>query len=103
MSFFLCSGMLCTKKYFQVSVKVRINDDLKRTVELCRCVEKAGATFITVHGRTPAQRNEKPNYEAIKLVKSSLSIPVIANGNIKSYSQALEVAKFTGVDGRFLF
>lgn len=84
---------------YSVSVKIRINNDLKKTVELCRCIEKAGATFVVVHGRTPEQRNEPANYDAIKLVKSTLSIPVYANGGIKSYEKALEVAKYTNVDG----
>ncbi|VDO14473.1 unnamed protein product [Brugia timori] len=65
----------------------------------CRQAERAGVSFVTVHGRTPEQRSEPADYDMIKLIKSSLSIPVIANGNIKSYEQALQVVKYTGVDG----
>lgn len=53
-----------------------------------------------MHGRTPEQRSEPADYNMIKLIKSSLSIPVIANGNIKSYEQALQVIKYTRVDGQ---
>uniref|UniRef100_A0A0N5AJ46 MTS domain-containing protein n=1 Tax=Syphacia muris TaxID=451379 RepID=A0A0N5AJ46_9BILA len=84
---------------YSISIKIRIEEDLKSTVELCRRAEKAGATFLTVHGRTVNQRSQKPNYEAIKLVKSILKIPVIANGGVKTYSELLDVAKFTNADG----
>ncbi|VDN01322.1 unnamed protein product [Thelazia callipaeda] len=83
-----------TKPNFTVKIYYSEND--RKT---CRRAESAGASFITVHGRTPEQRSELPNYETIKLIKSTLSIPVIANGNIKSYEQALEVARYTQVDG----
>lgn len=70
-------------------------------METCRQAERAGVSFITVHGRTPEQRSEPVDYDMIKLIKSTLSIPVIANGNIKSYEQAIKVAKYTGADGSF--
>jgi tRNA-dihydrouridine synthase len=46
-------------------------------------------------------RNEMPDYEAISLVKSSIQIPVYANGGIKNYEEALSVAHKTKVDGMF--
>ncbi|VDN28030.1 unnamed protein product [Gongylonema pulchrum] len=72
------------------------------TLETCRRAESAGVSFITVHGRTPEQRSEPADFDMIKLIKSSLSIPVIANGGVKSYKQALEIAKYTGADGIIL-
>ncbi|KHN72067.1 putative tRNA-dihydrouridine synthase-like protein C45G9.2, partial [Toxocara canis] len=84
---------------FKVSIKIRVSDDIRRTVELCRQVQSAGVSYICVHGRTPEQRAEAADYEAIALVKSALSIPVIANGGIDSYHEALQVTKRTGVDG----
>lgn len=76
---------------------------MEQTVELCRRAEHCGASFITVHGRTAEQRREPPDYSAIKIIKSVMNIPVIANGDIKSIQKAAEVAKYTNVDGKAHF
>jgi tRNA-dihydrouridine synthase 4 len=58
-----------------VSIKIRIHPDLKKTVQLVQTAEHVGVAWITVHGRTPAQRGQPANYDAIRLVKcDSLSI-----------------------------
>ena len=42
---------------------------LRQTVELVRRAEHSGASFLTVHGRTPSQRDTEPtDYEAIAMV-----------------------------------
>ena len=41
----------------------------RETVRLVQNAEQAGCSWITVHGRTVTQRNEPPNYDAIRLVK----------------------------------
>ncbi|KAB7502909.1 hypothetical protein Anas_14315, partial [Armadillidium nasatum] len=51
------------------------------------------------HGRTKEQRSEPVNYEAISLIKSSINIPVIANGDIKTLNEAEHIKKLTNVDG----
>lgn len=84
-------------------MKIRLRADLRETVELCHRAQRAGVSYITVHGRTPDQRAEPADYDAIRLIKSALDIPVIANGGIKSYQQALTVAKYTNADGWWLF
>lgn len=84
---------------FSVSVKIRIHGDVARTVDLCRQMEAAGATFITVHGRTKDQRSDPVNIEAIRLIKQSVKIPVVANGDIKNMEDVRETAEATGVDG----
>ncbi|VDK53931.1 unnamed protein product, partial [Cylicostephanus goldi] len=61
--------------------------------------EKAGVSHLTVHGRTPSMRCEPVDYDAIRIVKESVSVPVIANGDVTQRSQALEIAETTGVDG----
>lgn len=84
---------------FTLSIKIRIHDNIRKTVDLCRKVESASLSFITVHGRTPKQRCEPANYEAIKTIRESLHIPVIANGDVKSLSDAERVLQETGVNG----
>ncbi len=82
-----------------VSVKVRLGYDQICIREIVRAMEDAGASFITVHGRTTAQGfSGEVNYEAIATAKSIAKIPVVGNGDVvdeKSYIKMKE----TGVDG----
>lgn len=87
-----------------ISVKIRLSehDDptCQRTVDYARQIQYAGADFITVHGRNRRQKSTVPcNYEAIKLVRQSVDIPVVANGSIFSLEQANSVVEATGVQG----
>ncbi|RVE42182.1 hypothetical protein evm_013173 [Chilo suppressalis] len=85
---------------FSVSVKIRILNDLKKTIELCRQLEKCGVTFLTVHGRTPQQKSgDQLNREALKNVCESVKIPIIANGGVKSLSDAENLHSFVKCDG----
>jgi len=82
-----------------VSVKIRIHSDIERTVDLCRQIEAAGASYITVHGRRKDQRGDPVNLEAIKTIKQSVKVPVVANGDICTLEDAQRVKRLTGVDG----
>ena len=82
-----------------VSVKIRIHDDVTKTVDFCRQIESAGAEFITVHGRTKEQRAEPVNLQAVRDIKNSVAIPVLANGDVKSLQDAQITRDETGCDG----
>jgi tRNA-dihydrouridine synthase 4 len=70
------------------------------TVELAQRAEKMGAAWVTVHGRTRSQRSTHPvNFEAVKLVKEHMTVPVFGNGNCFKLADALEWKEKTGVDG----
>jgi len=84
---------------FSISVKIRVHADIERTVDLCRQIEAAGASFITVHGRTKDQKGEPVCLESIKTIKESLVIPVVANGDVKSLQDVKHTVALTGVDG----
>jgi tRNA-dihydrouridine synthase 4 len=75
----------------------------RKTVELCQRAEKCGATWVSVHGRTKDQRCEPVNYQAIRTIKDSMQIPVVANGDIKSLADVTTVSELTGVDGEIFF
>jgi tRNA-dihydrouridine synthase B len=78
----------CKKHCRTVSAKVRILKSPEKTLKVCKAVEKAGADFITVHGRTPEQGySGKADWGAIKAIKKSLSIPVVGNGDITDVFQ----------------
>lgn len=83
-----------------ITAKMRILDSIDSTVEIARTIEKAGAAAITVHGRTQKQGySGKVNLETIRAVKSAISIPVIANGDIRDEKSARQVLEYTQCDG----
>lgn len=83
-----------------IETKIRIHNDLNETINFVKMVEKNGVDFITVHGRTKNTRSSIPaNYDAIKLVKETVNVPVVANGDCFSLKDAFEIAEYTGVDG----
>jgi len=82
------------------SVKIRLGFEKKNHIDIARMVEDSGADFIAVHGRTRAGKFKAPvDYDAIKEIKESVSIPVVANGDIDSYEKAKWVLEHTGSDG----
>ena len=81
-----------------VTVKIRKgwDDESVNAVEIAKICEKAGASAITIHGRTRMQFYHPPvDYEIIRQVRHSVSIPVIANGDIDSAQKAKEVMERT--------
>lgn len=86
------------KQYTTAKVRIGVNE--KIPVDIAKAVESCGVDFISVHGRTRAGKYKAPvDYDAIKAIKESVSIPVIANGDIKDYQKAKEVLEYTKTDG----
>ena len=84
-----------------VTVKIRKgwDDDSVNAVEVAKICESAGAAAITVHGRTRQQYYKPPvDYDIIRAVRESVSVPVIANGDVDSAERAKEVMDITGCD-----
>ncbi|KPI86451.1 hypothetical protein ABL78_4482 [Leptomonas seymouri] len=81
-------------------VKMRIQEDIRRSVDFARQCEAAGAAWVTVHGRTPrCHPSAAVQFEAVRHVRESLSIPVVLNGGVSDVSSALGAALRTGCGG----
>ena len=84
-----------------ITVKIRAgwdNDNLN-AVYLAQLCEEAGASAITVHGRTRKQMYAPPvNYDIIRDVKNAVKIPVIANGDVTDAKSAKFMYEYTGCD-----
>lgn len=85
-----------------LTVKTRTGWD-RNNINVCRIAkiaEHAGASAITVHGRTVKQGfSGKADYGIINKVKKEVNIPVIASGDIGSPQEARSVLEMTGCDG----
>jgi len=87
-----------TKQYTTAKVRIGVNE--KIPVEIAKAVEACGVDYMAVHGRTRAGKYKAPvDYDAIKAMKEAVSIPVIANGDIKDFDKAKEVLEYTKADG----
>ncbi|MCE9884423.1 MAG: tRNA dihydrouridine(16) synthase DusC [Hafnia sp.] len=87
--------------HLPVTVKVRLGwDSGARQFEIADAVQQAGATEITVHGRTKEDgyKADKINWAAIGEIRQRLSIPVIANGEIWDWQSAQDCIAATGCD-----
>ena len=84
-----------------VTAKIRLGWDESsiNVVETAKMLEEAGVSAIAVHARTKSQLySGKARIEYIKLVKESVKIPVIGNGDIKCVDDAIEMFETTKCD-----
>ena len=84
-----------------VTLKIRTgwDRDNRNAVQIGRIAETAGIQALAIHGRTRAdQYKGEAEYDTIGEVKQSISIPVIANGDITSPEKAKYVLEHTGAD-----
>jgi nifR3 family TIM-barrel protein len=85
-----------------VTVKMRIgwDDDHIYAVQNAKAVENGGGQAVSVHGRTRVQMyTGTANWDIIKEVKESVSIPVIGNGDVFTPEDARRMLDHTGCDG----
>ena len=84
-----------------VTVKIRMGWDENsiNAVEMAQRAENAGASAITIHGRTRQQMYSPPvDRNIIAEVKKSVSIPVIGNGDIIDEQSAAIMLEETNCD-----
>lgn len=85
-----------------LSVKFRLGWDKtnKNFIEFGQLMQKAGADFVTLHGRCRSDLySGSSDWEAIGKLKKELDIPVFANGDIKSVEDVIKCLEISNADG----
>ena len=84
-----------------VTVKIRTGWDKNsiNAVEVAHAISAAGASAITVHGRTREQYySGKADWKMIAAVKRAVDIPVVGNGDVVDAASAMAMIEETGCD-----
>lgn len=83
-----------------VKMRAGVDSSSVNAVECALAAEEAGASLVTVHGRTRVEMySGNADMRIIKDVKESLQIPVVANGDVGCGADAVRVLRETGADG----
>ena len=91
----LKSGKIITVKF-----RIGITEQNLVTTEFAKRMEGAGASLITIHGRTKDKIYAGDvHFDEIAAAKNSVQIPVIANGGVFSLTDAEKLINETGADG----
>lgn len=84
-----------------VTLKIRTGWDRQHVnaPTIAKIAENSGIAMLSVHGRTRACKFAgDAEYETIREVKQAVSIPIVANGDIRDEKKAQQVLEFTGAD-----
>lgn len=96
------AGYLANNLKCAVSCKIRLfKNNINRSIELAKDLEKCGIKVLTVHGRTKEQNKEMTgscNFDAIRAIKEVLTIPVISNGGLQDYDDIDKCFEYTKCD-----
>jgi len=84
-----------------VTLKIRTGwcENTRNGIEIAKIAESNGIQSLAVHGRTRSDFYKgEAEYDTIKAIKKTISIPVVANGDIDSAEKAEQVLNYTGAD-----
>ena len=91
----------CQPRGVPVTLKMRSGwcATQRNALVLAKAAEDAGVAMVSVHGRTREQGyGGQAEHDTVAAVKAALRIPVVANGDIRTPQQALQVLQRTGAD-----
>lgn len=84
-----------------ISVKLRSGLELDREflIDFGQALEGAGASWLSLHPRTAAQkRRGTANWELIQVLREHVKIPVIGNGDVQNITDLLQLLEQTSCD-----
>ncbi|MBQ6519051.1 MAG: tRNA-dihydrouridine synthase family protein [Anaerolineaceae bacterium] len=96
----IISGMV-SQLSVPVTAKIRLgwDDGSINYLEVGKIIQDCGASMITLHARTRKQEySGHADWAAIGALKSSLTIPVVGNGDVETIADAQQMLKETGCD-----
>ncbi len=92
-----------TKKSSQIPVSVKLRaaeqNDFEYLLKFVKGLQDSGADWVTLHPRTAQQkRRGRADWQQIKMLRESVSIPVIGNGDIQCADDVFRMLNETGAD-----
>ncbi|NVK58333.1 MAG: tRNA dihydrouridine(16) synthase DusC [Alteromonadaceae bacterium] len=86
--------------HLPVTAKIRLGyEDKSLAVDNAVAIDEAGASELVVHARTKTEGYRPPAYwEWIKKIRANTQLPVIANGEIWSHTDALRCQQLSGCE-----
>ncbi|KAI0364839.1 FMN-linked oxidoreductase [Pilatotrama ljubarskyi] len=85
-----------------VSCKLRLCQNISLTPTLGALLEGAGASWLTLHARHVSARRRRQgaaDLAQVRTLKERVRIPVVSNGNVRTWEDVVQNRRETGADG----